>query len=78
MLRVLRNSMNPLKLKKKGLTTALTGVAQLFGHHPGKQKVAGSIPGQGTCLGCVPGWGAYKRQLINVFLSLPFSLSKNK
>ena len=30
---------------------ALTGVAQLVGHRPAKQKVTGSVPGQGTCLG---------------------------
>ena len=33
---------------------ALTGVAQLVGHRPAKQKVAGSIPSQGTCLGFGP------------------------
>ena len=31
---------------------ALAGVAQLVGHCPAKQKVAGLIPSQGTCLGC--------------------------
>ena len=35
---------------KNGL--ALTGVAQLVGHHSAKQRVAGSILDQGTCLGC--------------------------
>ena len=31
---------------------ALTGVAQLVGHHPAKQKVAGLSPSQGIRLGC--------------------------
>ena len=31
--------------------TALTGVAQLVGHHPPKQKVAGSVLGQGISVG---------------------------
>ena len=30
---------------------ALTGMAQLFGHHFTKGKAAGSTPGQGICLG---------------------------
>ena len=30
----------------------LTGVVQLVGHCPAKQKVTSSIPGQDTCLGC--------------------------
>ena len=30
---------------------ALTGVAQLVGHHPAELKVVGSVPGQGICLG---------------------------
>ena len=33
-------------------SAALTGVAQLVGHHSSKQRVAGSIPRQGTCRGC--------------------------
>ena len=50
---------------------ALTGVAQLVGYCPAKQKVAGSIPSQGTSwvVGLVPHQGAYERQLINVSLS---------
>ena len=37
----------------------LIDVAQLVGHHPTKQKVAGLIPIEGTCLGCEFGlrWG---------------------
>ena len=31
---------------------AMTGVAQLVGHHSTKGNVAGSIPGQDTGLGC--------------------------
>ena len=31
---------------------ALTGMVQLVGYCPVKQKVAGSISSQGTCLGC--------------------------
>ena len=35
-------------------------MAQLVGHRPAKQKVAGLIPGQGTCLGCGLGpWAKY-------------------
>ena len=30
----------------------MTGVAQLFGHLPTKQKFTGSIPNQVICLGC--------------------------
>ena len=41
------------------LTQALTGVAQLVGHHPTKPRVAGSVLSQGT----------YERQPINVSLS---------
>ena len=37
------------------LKAALANVAQLVGHHPIKQKVAGSIPGQGKSLGGRPG-----------------------
>ena len=36
----------------ESISRALTGVAQLVGHHPTKQKVAGFIPSQGTCLDC--------------------------
>ena len=36
---------------KSGGTT-LTGVAQLVGCHPVKQRVTGSIPSQGTRRGC--------------------------
>ena len=65
-------------------TKVLTGVAQLVGHRPTKQKVAGSIPG--TYLGCRFG---YIQEATNqsfsltlMFLSLSFSLpsplSKNK
>ena len=67
--------------------TALTGVAQLVGHRPTKQKVTGSIPAQGTCLGVglVPSQGTYERQPTVVSLShlcfspsLPLSLKINK
>ena len=36
----------------KNKTEALTGVAQLGGHRPSKQKVTDLILSQGTCLGC--------------------------
>ena len=36
----------------KTVIIGLTSVAQLFGHHPAKWKVTGSISSQGTCLGC--------------------------
>ena len=38
-----------LDLKK--MFFALTGVAQLVGGHPVKQKIMGLMPGQDTCLG---------------------------
>ena len=34
----------------KNKNHAMTGVAQLVGHHPSKGKVASSVPSQGTCL----------------------------
>ena len=51
--------------------TALTGVAQLVGHRPTKQKVTGSIPAQGTCLGVgqILSWG-HVRGNLSMFLSL--------
>ena len=68
---------------------ALTSVAPLVGHCPGKQRVSGLIPGQGTCMGCsqVPGQDVYGGQPINVSpshrcvspsLSPSLLLSKNK
>ena len=39
----------------KGFKSTLTGVAQLIGCCPGKQKVTSSIPSQGVFLGCGPG-----------------------
>ena len=66
-------------------SVALTGVAQLVGHHPTKRKVAGSIPDSGTCLCCRfgPWWGHMQEATDQFFphgdVSLPlFSLSKNK
>ena len=64
---------------------ALTGVAQLAGHHPAKQKVAGSIPSQGMNLGCgfSPWWGRQREAHMGVSFSpslspsLPFLL-KNR
>ena len=65
--------------------TALTGVAQMVGCHPAKQKVTNSIPSQGTGLGCgnVPSRGACERQphidaSLPLSPSLPFSLKINK
>ena len=42
---------------------ALTGVAQLVGYHPAKQRVTGSIPGQihNLCCGFSPSQGTYER-----------------
>ena len=73
----------------KNQCLALTGVAQLVGHHLRKQKAASLIPGQGTCLGCgfSPWVGSIQQasdqcfSLTLMFLSLfplPFPLSKNK
>ena len=65
-------------------------MAQLGGHCPTEQKVAGSIPGQGACLGCgfSPQSGRTQEasnrcfSLTSIFLSLfyflPSPLSKNK
>ena len=39
-------------MSKTGYSLALDNMAQLVGHHPTHQKVAGLIPGQGTCHGC--------------------------
>ena len=67
---------------------ALIGIAQLVGHHPTKQMVAGSIPCQGTYLG--GGFGHWFERvqeatdlcfsLTSMFLSLlpPLSLRINK
>ena len=59
---------------------ALAGVTQWIERQPVNKKVTGSIPSQGTCLGC--GTGPHlrecKKQPINVFLSLPSRLFKNK
>ena len=61
---------------------ALTGVAQLGGYHPAKQRVASWIPGQthAWVAGLVPGWGTCRGQLTDVSLplSLPPSLKVNK
>ena len=60
------------------------GVVQWIEHGPANGKVASLVPDRGSCLGCGPGLqlGAYKKQLIDVSLSLSFSLlsplSKNK
>ena len=50
---------------------ALTGMAQLVGHHSANQRATSSIPGWGTRLGCrsVPGQGAYKKQRTDVSFS---------
>ena len=52
-------------------------MAQLVGASSHTQKFAGSIPGQDTYLGCRfdPWWGAYRRQLIGVCLSVSVSVS---
>ena len=41
------------------ISSDLTGVAQLVGHHPAKRMVAGLIAGQGmaSVTGLVPHWG---------------------
>ena len=75
----------------KVLGIALTGVAQLVGNYPAKERIAGSIPSQGTCLGVgsIPRQGVFKKQPINVSVShqcfspslspsFPFSLNINK
>ena len=62
---------------KKKVSHALSGVAQLVGHCPTKQKVMGSIPGQG----CVCEATNRYVSLTLMFLPLsplPFPLSKNK
>ena len=57
--------------RTKKVSWTVTGVAQLVGRHPAKQKVAGSVPSQGTGLDCGfgPQVGAYEKQLIHVSLS---------
>ena len=70
-------SLNCLNVRSQNsLITALTGVAQVAGRRPTKQKIAGSIPDHGTCggFGPVSGWCTCKRQPQLMFLSL----SKNK
>ena len=62
-------------------TVALASVAQLVGHHPAKQKVAGLIPGRGTGLGFgFSYWsGSIERRPVDVSLPLSvpsFPLSK--
>ena len=44
-----------IKITSKGIATALTGVAQLVGHHPAKQNVASLMAGLGCGFG--PRWG---------------------
>ena len=56
---------------------SLTGVAQLVGCHPSKQKVEGLTPSQGTCLGCRfcrPSVRARARGNQSQFLALMFLL----
>ena len=43
------------RVSSKRKHCALTGVAQLVGHHPAKYMFAGSIPSQGMGLGCGSG-----------------------
>ena len=43
---------HPTQSHLKKNKTVLASAAQLVGHHPTSQRVAGSIPSQGTCLGC--------------------------
>ena len=59
---------------------ALTGVAQLVGHCPAKQKVVDLIPSQGTCLGYGfgPQVGMHKRGNQCFSPSFPLSLKVNK
>ena len=59
----------PLSLKFP--ETALARATQWVGHHPTKQKVAGSIPGQAYAwvVDLVPSQGAYERQQIHISLS---------
>ena len=55
---------------------ALTGVAQLVGHHPARQKAASSIPQWGTCLGCgFSPWRGHIQEAANQCFSPPLSLS---
>ena len=44
-----------MSLGREHESVALTGVAQLAEHCPGKQNVISSISSQGTCLGCGTG-----------------------
>ena len=57
-------------------------MAQLVGHCPANQKVAGSIPVRALAwvAGSVPGRGTFEREPtdVSVPLSLPPSSSKNK
>ena len=78
-------------LTKKGIQ-APAAVARLFGVSSCNQKVADLIPGQGTYLCCqfkpqspipnpqssIQNPDTYRRQPINVSLSLPLSLKSNE
>ena len=63
-------------LFKKIIKSALTGMAQLVGHRPTKQRVTSLIPSEGTCLGCRAQslGGAHAGGSWSMFLSLSFSL----
>ena len=66
---------------KNHWTIALTGVAQLVGHHPAKQKVTGSIPGRGAgpgCSGCLREAADLMLMFLTLSFSLPSPLSKKK
>ena len=75
---VMKLSLTFKKKKKKDLT--FTGVAQLLGYHPAKQKVTGSIPSQAHArvAGSVPDWvhagGNTSVYLSHIDVSLPFFL----
>ena len=58
-------------IQQENTDLALASMAQLAGHCPPKQKVAGSIPSQSRCLGCRPIflWDAHERQLMDVSLT---------
>ena len=72
-----------MKFYLKGLTLALTSVAQLVGHRPAEQKVTIQflVRAHAWVVGLVPGWGTCDEATDGCFsfsFSLPPRLSKDK